>query len=308
MSRTDERIRSRVRGATLPVGTDGVVERIVRRRARRRVVRRAGVVTIVVVAFAASGATVYGLSRVIGPAAEPASGDTGVPTPSPTGSPGGDVMPSWVCDLTDIDADVDGDGVADRVVVDTVEPCAENEPGRYELRVQLGGKNGVVRRAIPECETPWLCHVFAAPDVDADGRAEIAVQTGWASPSDLPLSLYRFDETDGFQRLEVGAPGDDWDPELGLRAGTNVFDWGFADEGVVRWMSCGEDPLRRLAVMTAVRSEADPNRYDVHGTILELDRVTLVPAFSWDEEIAASRLDLLPTTFCGSSAGAEYEG
>ena len=310
MSRTDDRIRSLVSRATLPVETDGVVERVGRRRALRRLVRRAGVVTMVVVALAASGATIYGLSRVIGPETRPTPGDTGAPAPSPTPSLGA-VMPSWVCDLTDIKVDVDGNGVADRVVVDTVEPCDE-EPGLYELRVERhfsDGTTSLLTQTLPECDTPWQCRVFSAPDIDGDGRAEIAVQT-MAGASTLVFSLYRFDDEGGMQRLEVAPPGDAWHDEFGLAPGADDFVW-FGSVTHLHWLSCAEDPENRLAVMTALRSEGDASRYRVHATILDVEGRLLVPVWSSDDTIEDRDLPSVSmgdADFCGSPIGAEYEG
>lgn len=306
MSRTDDRIRTQLRRATLPVGTDGVVERVGRRHARRRLVRRAGVVTIVVVALAASGASVYGLSRVLGPATGSTPADRGAPSPSPTGSSAGDVMPSWVCDLTDVETDVDGNGVADRVVVDTVEPCGEGAPGAYELRLELRAPDGttsVLARRLPECDTPWLCRVFSAPDIDGDGRAEVAVQT-MAGVSTLVFSLYRYEEAAGIQRLEVAPPGDPWDEQFGLAAGADDFVW-FGSVTHLHWMTCDVDG--RVAVMTAVRDEQDPSRYRVHGTQLRTEGSSLVPERSWETDVAEDDLRA-GEDFCGVPIGAEYEG
>src|ERR671925_421074 len=51
-----------------------------------------------------------------------------------------------------------------------------------------------------------------------------------------------------------------------------------------------------------VRPEDDPSRYDVHGTVLRLERSMLVPEFSWDESVDERDFEM-SEGFCGARIG-----
>jgi hypothetical protein len=305
MSRTDDRIRSELRRGERRVAIDDVVDRIAHRRARRRLVRRTGVAAVAILAIAVTGVSLYGLSRAIAPAPSPGSGDTGVvPTPTPMPTPA-----VW-CDRTSLETDLNGDGSLDLITVYGTANCDREAvaPDAYEVRLDMGpGFDGLrtFTQAVPECSQGWLCHVLSVPDVNGDGRSEVAIQSG-AGVSTVIFSLYRFDDETGLQRLVVAAPGDPWHDQFGLAPNADDFVW-YGSVTHLHWMSCDEDPEHRLAVMTAVRPDEDPSHYDVHGTLLRLDGSSLVPEFSWDESVREDDLEV-PGDFCGAPLGTALEG
>ena len=265
--------------------------------------RNRAVSAIVILAVIGTGASVYALSRVFAPAAATGLAEEGVtPTPAPT--------PAVWCERTSVEADLNGDGALDLITVYGTQNCDRKDvaPGMYEVRVDMGaGFDGAptISHDLPECSHEWLCRVFSAPDVNGDGRSEVAIQSR-AGVSTVIFSLYRFDEPTGLERVVVAAPGDPWHDEFGLAAGADDFVW-HGSVTHLHWMSCDEDPDHRLAVMTAVRPEDDPSRYDVHGTLLRLERSMLVPEFSWDESVDERDFQM-SEDFCGARIGTALSG
>lgn len=278
-------------------------ESVAERRARRRRAHRAAVAAIVILAVAGTGASLYGLSRVLAPAATTGFEEGGVTlTPAPT--------PAVWCDRTSVDADLNGDGAVDLITVYGTRNCDREAiaTSAYEVRIDMGtGFHGAPTfvHDLPECSQGWLCRVFSAPDVNGDGRSEVAIQSG-AGVSTAIFSLYRFDEAMGLERLIVAAPGDPWHDEFGLATGADYFVW-YGSVTHLHWMSCDDDLDHRLAVMTAVRPEDDPSRYDVHGTLLRLERSILVPEFSWDESVEERDFEM-SEDFCGAPIGTALSG
>lgn len=307
MSRADERIRGNLQELERPVRTD-VFESVAGRKHRRRALHRVGMASLAVAVVGGSLLGGYGLLRVFGVAGGTQPVDDGVPTTS--ADPSDAVEPPVavaMCDASELSADLNGDGIQDRVEVWTVaEPpgstCEQAETMKpYEVHVTLAPNIASYSQSLPECDTPFACGVLAAPDIDRDGRAEIAIKYA-EGVSTVSFGLYRFGPIapDGvaLQRLEIAEPGDPWDPTYGLAAGPATFTW-YGSVTHQQWLSCDEDPEHRPAVMTALRSEEDPGRYLVHGTLLRLVGQELRPEFSWDEEVREDRLRV-PTTMCGA--------
>ena len=304
MSRADERIRRELHGLERPVRTD-VFDRVASRKRRRRAIHRAqvaGLMALVILGTIAGG---YGLLQVFAPAERtvPGGPPSGAAQPSTTQVPA-----PQMCQPSTVRTDLNGDGTLDLVEVSFEPPSPEtlctaaDRPGPYHAHVEIStGPDTAVAftQDLPECE-PWACRVFATPDLDGDGANEVAIQLAFGA-STTTFSLYRFDpgtapDGGGLARLEIAEPGDPWDPTYGLRPGPATFTW-YGSVTHQQWLSCDEDPEGGVAAMTALRSERDPGRYLVHGTLLRLVGTELVPASSWDEEIAERRLSV-PSTMC----------
>jgi len=302
MSRADERIRRELHGLERPVRTD-VFDRVAGRRRRRRTRHRVGVAVLAAAVVVGTLIGGYGLLRVFAPAERSRPGDGSSSGPTAQATP--------MCEVSSIDTlDVNGDGMRDVVEVYAEAPgpdipCAAADPGPYHASVLITTAPGLgiaYTQDLPECEMPYACRVFAAPDVDDDGANEVAIQLSFGV-STTSFALYRFDleaspATGPLVRLEVAEPGDPWDPEYGLPPGPATFGW-YGSVTHLQWLSCNEDPEHRLAVMTALRSEEDPGRYLVHGTFLRLVGDELRFESSWDEEIREADLSV-PETMCGA--------
>jgi hypothetical protein len=276
MSGIDERIRRELKGLARPVGLEGVAEEVSRRKARRRVVRRAQVGALAAFVVIGSLAGVYGLLRVFGPRGKTPIGDGETFTPTFT-----------ECDASTLEADVTGDGVLDAVIVywpsqTTCEPVPEGVP--YEARVVLSvgteAETALQPQGLSECETPFTgCKAFGAPDVDGDGRAEVAIAIAPGGPAAF-YGVYRFDPErasgdPALVRLTVVPPGDPWHDEYGFPPGPAVF----AVYGAVthiHWVACSQEEGEHfLVAVTALRTEEDPDLYDVHSTVFRVTEASL---------------------------------
>ena len=292
MPNVDERIREELRRLERPVEVDGVMERVAGRRARRRVVRR---VQAAALAMAVIGGSVVGglwLSSLFGHpgASGPASRASLSPTgPNPTSAAGGSPQPwgeDMVCDQSQLYADVDGDGVPDQVDVFSPAPrCDSSEVGkRYVLHVS-GGKAGPsgpgvnfygVDQNLPECQQPGACRLFAAPDINDDGQAEVAVEVKAEGPT-IYFALYELVELDTvagprFNQIEVAQPSD-----TAATAGDGLipFAWG-GDADRYEAVECrGDGPSRLLVASNAVPSQGNQGRYDVSELQLSFRNGTL---------------------------------
>lgn len=326
MPRVDDRIRRELKRLEVPVDGRGAFQRVDRRRRRLRAARRARSVALVAAVAIGTAAGTVGLLRLFDADRSARIGSNGTREPTATSNPStAGTMSStpssastvpYACDLSTAEVDLDGDGAEDLLQVfspvevptgpdlpamDVV--CSDPTVGaRYVARLQVaaGPPEAAERwQDLPECAMPFSCRLLATPDLDRDGAPEVTIQIG-AGASTLQLALYRFDagSTDRWlRRLEVAAPGDPWDETWGLRPGPSIFDW-FGSVTHQHWLSCDEDPEHRLAVMTGLRGD-DPSVQHVHGVLLTLEGFTLVPGFSWDEEVPDGSLEI-PTDLCGS--------
>jgi hypothetical protein len=297
MSRVDDRIRRELTSIRRPVRDQGAFELVEVRRRRVRLLRRVRVGTLALVVLVGTAAGVLTLQRIFdaGVARRP-PGDT-LPSPqAPTPTMAG-------CDRSSLSTDLDGDGRSDSVVVSSPAPSCESPDvgAAYEAHVETAG-GARYRQALPECDQPFACRLFAGPDIDGDGAAEVAIARVFGVSS-VGFSLYRFapDAPDGraLHRFEVAEPGDRWDPTFGLRAGPATFTW-YGSVTHLHWLSCDEDPQNKLAMLTALRDERDPSVYRVHGTLFDVEGVTLRVGFTWDERIPEEQLVLPEDRFCGA--------
>jgi hypothetical protein len=284
MPNVDQRIRDRMQGLARPVDVEGVLGRVAARRARRRVVRRIRTAALAVVVVGGSVAGGLGLTRLFAHPATTSPASQATPTgPNPT-SAGGSPQPrgeEMLCDQSQLYADVDGDGVLDQVDVYSPAPsCDSPEVGkRYVLHVS-GGKEGPsgpgvrfygVEQDLPECRQPGACRLFAAPDVNGDGQAELAIQLTQDGTTRF-FGLYELTGLDTaggphLDRIEVVAPGD---PDSGLSGGAALFAWGGTPDRLESAECRGDGADRVLVVSTAAAGDAAGTRFDVHEGQLSL--------------------------------------
>jgi hypothetical protein len=308
MPGVDERIRSEMDRLARPVEMDGALDRIRGRRARRRVVHRVQVVALAVFVLAGTAAGGYGLTRLFAPApegVEPArSPEASVPPPEDTPAPDG----TELCDTTASAADLDGDGQKDLVIVYAPvdvpgsTECESDQVGlRYEARVTFGFESeggGFVAepQPLPECDGPFQCKLFATPDLDADGRAEVAITIYTGGPA-LYFAIYRLDPDwnlgdAALERLQIAPPGDPWHEEWGSPPGPAMFLW-YGSVTHQHSVGCTTHPdgRRTISVKTGLRTEEAPGPYDVHITALRLEGATLLVEGSYDFPAARAEND-----------------
>jgi hypothetical protein len=312
MSRLDELIRREVERLTVPVDARGAFERVTGRRRRLRTAHRARRTALAIVVVAGTAAVWVGLAMVFDAGDRTRIGsDVDHPTSSP--SEGLPAMSAF-CDSREVRVDLDGDGAGDDLVETWGEPsqtgvsCEESPVlQRFVVHLVIDAEADVgpsFSQELPECADPYACRVIATPDIDRDGRPEIAIQLG-AGASTISFALYRFDPaapTGPLERLEIAEPGDPWHEEFGFPPGPATFSW-FGSVTHQHWLSCDEDPQQRLAAITILRAyddPGDPHIEDVHGVLFRLEGTTLVVEFTWDEQIPEATLEM-PPDLCGSS-------
>jgi hypothetical protein len=210
--------------------------------------------------------------------------------------------------VSELTADLNGDGTTDfaEISAPASEPgitCDQaSSLGPYAAYVETDVGLDTARsftQELPECEQAYACGVFAAPDLDGDGAAEMAIRIAEGATT-VTFALYRFEEDGsgepGLVRFEVTQPGDRWNQEYALRPGPATFLW-YGSTGHMHWLSCNEDPEHRPTVVTAIWAE---DGYHVHGARLGVEGTTLTVRSTWDEVVPDDRLDV-PTDVCGAA-------
>jgi hypothetical protein len=298
MSRIDDRIRRELKGLARPVDLEGVGEEVSRRKARRRAFRRLQVGVLASSVVIGTIAGTYGLLRVFG---ETPPGDVMSPRP-----------PVMECDVSTVEADVNGDGAMDAVRVywpslTACEPVPERVRYRARVVISAGTPAALALRSteLPECETPaTACRAFGAPDVDGDGRAEVAIAIAPGGPAAF-FGIYRSDpaaasDDRALVRLTVEPPGDPWNDEYGFPPGPAVFT-AYGSVTHLHWATCFvEEGERFLAASTALRTEVDPDLYDVHTTVFRVAGASLEVVMSEDGRVPTNRLET-SGELCGSN-------
>jgi hypothetical protein len=268
---------------------------------RRRLVRRAKIGTLALSVVIGTIAGVYGLLGVFGTPAEAPARNGRTSSPSFT-----------ECDASTVEADVNGDGEMDAVSVywpsyTGCEPVPEGL--RYQTRVVIsaGTPAAVVLESqeLPECETPVTgCRAFGAPDIDGDGHAEVAIAIAPGGPTAF-FGIYRFDPGavsggHALVRLTVEPPGDPWNEEYGFSPGPAVFT-AYGSVTHIHWAACfKEEGEHFLVVATALRTEEDPDLYDVHTTVARVDEASLEVVKSDHARVPTDRLEATDE-LCGST-------
>jgi hypothetical protein len=312
MSRVDDQIRRELDRLTRPVRTDDVLARLGRRKGRRRVVRRLEATGLALAVLAGTATGLVGLNLAFGHHRTFFPGVGGSTSPGPTAE-------ARICDESQLPADVDGDGTLDEVTVwspDTTNPnsCAVAEVGqRYVIHVS-GGKLADwvspdirfygITQDLPECQQPFACRLFAAPDLNEDGTAELAVEVA-DDGSMKSLVFYRAEVDPAHDRYElvrlrVAAPGDPWNPSFGLEPGLAVFAWGDqADE--VHALSCDTQAGKRvLVVTTSLPSDGMRGAHDVHQTVLRLEG-NMFAVVDTNDQMNSEVEPRMPSDLCGAA-------
>ncbi len=318
MPNVDERIRTELRGLGRPVDVEGVLDRVAARRSRRRVLRKAQAVALAVAVVGGSVAGGVGLTRLFGH-----PGTTGpasrfspkVSGPNPT-SAGDSPQPSVkeaICHDSQLNADVDGDGVLDQVDLLTLAPtCDSPDAGRHWVLHVSGGKLGPSGPGVSfygsdqdftDCQQTDACRLFAAPDVNGDGKAELAVQVLSGASTEF-FALYELEGIDTaagprFVRIDVAPPGDAWNDQYGLQPGPGLFAWGGSAAHLHAATCVDRSGQRVLVLRTGLPATATADSYDVHDTFLRLDGAALTVVGS-DDVVVSSNYPLVPVDVCGS--------
>src|SRR5205823_14311154 len=144
---------------------------------------------------------------------------------------------------------------------------------------------------------------FAAPDLNGDGTAELAVQVAAGASTEV-FELYELEGVDTaggarFVRIAVAPPGDPWNDQYGLPPGPGLFAWGGSVADLHGATCVDREGQHQLVLRTGLPSTATADSYDVHDTFLTLagDMLTAVGS---DDVNVSSQYPLVPPDLCGS--------
>ncbi len=253
-----------------------------------------------------------------------------LPTTSPSTASPAPASPSPVpdlaagCGLSAIQGDYDGDGVLDVAVVATLSADGScPEPGKGETYLGIGfgqteqdvgaGTFGADLAFGPlECGADVGCRVFAAPDLDGDGTAEIAVVQDAGASAEI-LGLYRMEicgpaqdclTSSWISAIEVAEPGD---PTLPLEPGPARILWGGSvveSYGAYCGPMEGDPPTDETGfVVWRASADAAGSGATVHEALLQLRGARLRVVATHDYEVPSTAAGLPPgggSDLCGA--------
>ncbi len=184
--------------------------------------------------------------------------------------------------------DFDGDRTVDHAeffeVVSGVVSCERAGDVASHLRSQelviQFGSGQTLKQPFTDCQGGLCAFVFAATDLEADGRDELAVDVSSAAATGL-VELYRVDP-EGIQPLLIAEPGDAPYVEPGLA----ILGGGF-DSGVQSPVSCRVLPDGTHELVSVHSDNVGQNirgPWNVHTTTLALEGNTLVVTSSKDSK------------------------
>jgi hypothetical protein len=172
------------------------------------------------------------------------------------------------CVLARTSGDFDGDGTKDVALLETLaQRCADKVAKPPTIHIEFGDGTSW-QRQFKQCQGGSCNAVFAATDLDGDGRSELAAEVGPGSALDF-VELFRV-ARHGLQPLTIAPPGR---PQLGISPGPAIFGGGF-DSGAQNPIRCLVSPSG-MRWLIAIDAELRGDGWHVHRTQLRLIRDVL---------------------------------
>jgi hypothetical protein len=183
-----------------------------------------------------------------------------------------------MCDQSQLgNLNLDGDDKLDSLVVFSPAPnCRSSSQvgDAYESMIILGSGDQY-HQTLSECEEAFACQALAAPDLDGDGRLEIAITLNQGASVTF-FALYRFDPGSGLlNRLVLQPPGDGAIATFPLEPGPSKFLLGGSVNHIHAFTCAMAPQAGELTASTAMRSPTNPERYQVHEASLQLTGTSL---------------------------------
>ncbi len=245
------------------------------------------------------------------------------PSPTPTTSPAAGPDLAAGCGLSALEGDYDGDGAPDVAVVSTLPRdggCPEPGKGATYLGIGFGQTEQDVGAGAfladltfgpIDCGAGVGCRVFAAPDLDGDGAAELAVVQDTGASVEI-LGLYRVEScgpaadcpaASWISPIVVADPGD---PELGLDPGPARIVWGgsvLQSFGAYCGAMEGDPPTDETGfVVWRASAPAEGSGSTVHEALFRLRGTRLLLVATHDYEAPSTTAGLPPggADLCGA--------
>jgi hypothetical protein len=167
------------------------------------------------------------------------------------------------CVLARAPGDFDGDGTKDVALLETLgQSCADQVAKRPTIRIEFGD-GASWQSQFKQCQGGSCNSVFAAADLDSDGRSELVAEVGPGSAVDF-VEFFRVARRN-LQPLTIAPPGR---PDLGISPGPAIFGGGF-DSGAQNPTSCLVTPSG-MRWLIAIEAELRGVGWRVHRTQLRL--------------------------------------
>ncbi len=201
-----------------------------------------------------------------------------------------------VCGLTSVGADFTGMGLGMAFVFEPESDggCAGPNENFQHLGIApiAGGPVEYVSPKLRECGVPEGCWAFSTPDVNGDGRAEVAVAT--AESTSIFFQIWSLvpcgpaadcTQPSTLEPLSISAPGD---PAEGFPPGPAVFRWGGAPDDTAG-VRCDTTPKGKPELIEWFTASSEAH-FDIAGVEL-----TLTAEIPWDASLPPTLGDM-----CGS--------
>jgi hypothetical protein len=305
----DERLRRELERAGRPADPSGIYEDLIRRRERRRIVRKVEVSALAVAVTLGSIGAFAALTRIFGGSEPPAISDGG--------------LGFAACDVTSVDGAFFPTGEIGTAYVFEPEPeggCdGPNENFQHIAVVDRGGRLVAMSDELTAGTDAFGFRLVAAPDIDGDGIAELAIDVSDPQTSAMGIDFYRVQidqetqQPSSFLRLvpDCGNEGC-LTPQLD---GIGTFTWGVSDsafsgldcgggsivgwtepttpgkEGVyVLWDVQEDDLVERSDVLIDHEPHTEPPT-DICGAPVNLEAATMLPIPTPSSEMTTSEVD-----------------
>lgn len=167
------------------------------------------------------------------------------------------------CVLARASGDFDGDGSKDVALLETsARTCNDKLVKRPTIRIEFGDGTGWQRK-FKECQGGSCSAVFAATDLDGDGRSELVAEVGPGAALDF-VEFFHVTRRN-LQPLTIAPPGR---PQLGISPGPAILGGGF-DSGAQNPTRCLVTPSG-MRWLIAIGAELRGGGWRVHRTQLRL--------------------------------------